>query len=145
MPPPMPPICKKPPDSQLPPTAPAELTVGYAWFGTDYAGNTINDSGICYLFRTAGGPRIQYQGNAGPSDKPTTILLQGQPNDDTYTITATLQSSTYTFHIVAWTIHWPDPKASNYFHEQQTQNPYEHITFRLTILKTGIEKAPNEV
>jgi len=145
MPPPMPPICRKPPDSSLPPTAPAELTVGYSWFGTDYAGNTIKDSGVCYLFRTAGGPGIQYQGHAGPSDKPTTILLQGQPNDDNYTIAATLQSTTYNWHTAAWAFTWPDAKTTSYFHEEATQNPYEHVTFRLTILKAGSEKAPNEV
>lgn len=141
----MPPICRKPPDSQLPPTAPAELTVGYTWIGTDHAGNTIKDTGILYLFRTAGGPGIQYQGYAGPSNKPTTILLQGQPNDDTYSITATLKSGPYTWHTATWSFTWPAAKTSNYFHEEQTNNPYENIMFRLTILKAGIEKAPNEI
>jgi hypothetical protein len=143
MPPPMPPICRKPPDSQLPPTAPAQLTLAYSWAGTDPAGNSIADSGICYLFRTSTSPGIQYEGTASPADKPTTILLTGLPNDDNFSITATLQSGTYTWHTAAWTFHWFSPKTNNYFHEEATQNPYEHITLRLTILRAGDEKAPN--
>lgn len=141
----MPPICRKPPDSALPPTAPAQLTVAYAWKGTDTGGLPIADAGTCQLFRTAPGPGIQYQGHSLTNGRPTTITLQGQPNDDNYSITATLQSATYIFHTATWQFTWRNSKHSNYYGEQQTTNPYEDITFTITILKAAPEKAPNEL
>lgn len=145
MPPPMPPICRKPPDSQLPPTAPPQLTVAYAWSGTDYAGNEVHDSGVIQLFRTPGSPPIVYYGAAAPSGLPTTIILQGQPDDDNFTIAYTLQSSPYTLHTASWSFRWPDSRHSDYHHTQKTANPYETITLSITILKAASEKAPNEL
>lgn len=145
MPPPMPPICRKPPDSQLPPTAPPQLTVGYAWTGTDYAGTRISDSGVIHLFRNAGSPPIIYDGWAAPEEKPTRITLQGQPNHDTFYISATLQSATYAWHTASWVFEWRDSANSAYHHTELTDNPYEHLEIEITILRASPEKAPNEL